>query len=61
MIKPLRIIQVLLVLTYILLYFFPEWFVFDSQGWAHYLMAFLFGTFIITGWYDYQNRKKRQK
>ena len=59
--KALQIFQILILLTYLIFYFFPEWFDFNSQGWAQYLMAFLFGTLIITGLYKHQNKKKEEK
>lgn len=56
--KTLRIFQGILLLVYLVLYLFPELFEFDSQGWANFLLAFLFGTLIVSGVNSLSKRKR---
>ncbi|KYG75229.1 hypothetical protein AWW68_10505 [Roseivirga spongicola] len=61
MTKTIKVFQTLLILTYFAFYFFPTWFDFNSQRWSHYILAFLFGTLIVTGIYGLQSKSQNRK
>ena len=57
--KALFYFHVLGIVAYLILYLFPESLGFDSRGWSHYLMAFLFGTFIVSVIKELSDRKSK--
>jgi ABC-type uncharacterized transport system permease subunit len=46
--NALRAFHIQIKISYLIFYFFPDRFDFDSQGWSLYLMAFLIGRFNVT-------------